>query len=141
MKKHTRRRRWDLDAHPVRLAMLTEPASDADMLTLRIRELQALAAFEGGTAGAQEWRDLDTMRRIAQALAADGIGPEALGLCHQARELLRQARAVAALPPQALAVLRELLAIHEAQRTSASRAQYEQAINRAAPPAARKPGI
>lgn len=127
-----RRRRFDLDANPVRLALIgRKPTAAADLVTIRMREAWAVGAFSDGTATVQAWHDVDRAQRVAAALGRAGIGPEALPLAEavaQALALIWRVGGAMRLDAEGLAQMRELLAVHDAQREAATRAEYEAAI-------------
>lgn len=127
-----RRRRFDLDANLVRLALIgRKPTAAADLVSIRMREAWAVGAFAEGTATMQAWHDVDRAQRVAAALGRAGIGPEALPLAEAvAQALARSWRAGEAMAMEAegLAQVRELLRVHDAQREAATRAEYERAI-------------
>lgn len=135
MKKRTRRKFWNAGANPVAFALLgADPVPDKDFQTLRLRELLALNAFEAGNAGPQEWHDLNHMQKMSTSLAKVGIGPEALPLCDQVRKIMKQCGDSTAnqvgLDTASIQAIRDLLKLHEAQRTQCSQADYERALHR-----------
>lgn len=127
-----RRRAYDPDANLVRLALMgRKPTAAADLVSIRMREAWAVGVLEAGTATAQAWHDVDRAQRVAVALGRAGIGPEALPVA----ELVSQALARSwrdcgpmLIDAEGLAHVRELLAVHDAQREAATRAEYERAI-------------
>lgn len=127
-----RRRAFDPDANPVRLALIgRKPTAAADLVSIRMREAMAVGALEEGTATPQAWLDIDRAQRVAAALGRVGIGPEALPLAATVSQALaRSWRAYGGmvLDAEGLHLVRELLAVHDAQRDAATRAEYERAI-------------
>ena len=85
-------------------------------------------------AGPQEWHDLNHMQKMSTSLAKVGIGPEALPLCDQVRKIMKQCGDSTAnqvgLDTASIQAIRDLLKLHEAQRTQCSQADYERALHR-----------
>lgn len=135
-RKKCRRKVWaliDPIAHAIAGAAITDTAS---LDKLRMLELSAIEAFAKGRATSDDWRAIADLLNLCETLALDGIGPEALEPCTQAQEALGQAHArhKAGRPllftgPELQAV-RDSFAFHDLQRTSISRSQYEQAIEK-----------
>lgn len=116
----------------MRLALMgRNPTAAADLVTIRMREAMAVGVLEAGTATPQAWHDVDRARRVAAALGRAGIGPEALPvaeLVSQALALIWRVGEAMRMDAEGLALVRELLAVHDAQREAATRAEYERAI-------------
>lgn len=131
------RNRRALVANPVRLALLSsKPTAACDLLSLRIRELLAVHDFANGGAQLQAWHDLHSMAKVAAALGASGLCSEALPLSHAVTVALEGAWRDAGpmqLDAPMLDLVRELLAVHDAQRDTVSRAEYWRAMLTAQP--------
>lgn len=132
-RKRCHRRRQDLDANPVRLALLGKhhPVSDADLRLLRTRELLALADFEAGAPTAAGWQSLNLARCIAESLALAGVGPEALPYALAAHDALARCLSdgrPVPMSPADLDAVRELIDLHDSQRRMASRVEFEKAV-------------
>lgn len=112
-------------------AITTEQARDQLML----RELAALDAFTRGRARMTEWSDLVNLNNIAQTMAGMGVmREEVLPACHRAeQDLIETAERYQrtrrwGLSGQAIEHMREVIRLHEAQRSSVARSVYEEAI-------------
>lgn len=133
-RKRTKRKVYALInpiAHAIAGAAITDTAS---LDKLRMRELSAIESFRTGTAEKEDWMALADMTNIAETMAEDGIGPEALEPCRKAQEALSEAHQrhndtgrLGITGPQ-LEALRDAYAFHDLQRLSISRSRYEQAI-------------
>jgi len=89
-----------------------------------------------GEAGVQEWQVLVDMMNIAEMMGRNGIGPEVLDHCEAANEALhRAAKRYEAtkrmgLSGEGLRALGDIMEYHDLQRTSVSRAKYQQMIEK-----------
>jgi len=136
MRKHTKRRVYDL-VNPIVHAMEGAGITPDHLLNkLRMRELAALENFRTGRAGLQDWSDVNSMSNVAETMARFGIGEEVLSICMQAQDhLIESAKRferigkMGATGP-ALHVWRELYEYHDLQRTSVSRSEYERMIQK-----------
>lgn len=135
MRKHTRRKHFDPDAHPLRLALIGKrPATDAELLSVQAGELVSLAALKAGRAGPLDVHGLRRRILIAAHMARQGIGPEVLLLVPAARRVVEGAAAdpvAAAGDAAGLAALSELLDLHDQQRRAVPAVDYEAAIHAA----------
>lgn len=136
MRKHTRRRVYEL-VNPISMAIAGCAITDTARLDkLRMLELQALEAFRTGKATRDDWRSLADMLNVAQVMAEQGIGPEVLAACEAAEEALQGAHArftagkSLGFDGPGLQAMRELFAFHDLQRSSVSRSAYEAAIKK-----------
>lgn len=134
MKKHTKRTVRPL-CNPILVALQGAAITDSASLDkLRMRELSAIESFRTGAANVQDWRAVADFMNIAETLARDGIGPEALEACERAQEALSAAHErytntgrLGITGPE-LQAMRDCFAYHDLQRTSIPRSRYEQAI-------------
>ena len=130
MRKRTRRRHFDLDANPVRIALIgRQPVPAHELRDVSILDLWSLARLSQGAGGAAELATLTRMVKVAERLALMGHGPELLALVPGA---LGELAAIAKLPPggprPTVDLLTQLQALHEEQVTDAPRVDYEAAI-------------
>lgn len=108
------------------------PRSDLDQLL--IRELSSLDAFTSGHATLKHWQDLAAVNNLAQTLAGKGIGIEVMEVAHKAETALIDAAdrfqrtGKFGLTGEGIKAIRELIELHDLQRSSISRAEYERAI-------------
>lgn len=130
MRKICRRKRFDPDCNPVRLAMFANrPTQDEDLTSLRTIELLSLAALDAGRATAADRATLRRMCLVSAELARAGIGAEALPLVEQAEAALRRCGPGAAADDRL--ALHELLDAYDQQREMTSWAELDRAIHRA----------
>jgi hypothetical protein len=137
MRKRCRRRVWSTDINPITHAITGACITDAGSLNeLRLNELKSLEAMKTGEAGVQEWQVLVDMMNIAEMMGRNGIGPEVLDHCEAANEALhRAAKRYEAtkrmgLSGEGLRALGDIMEYHDLQRTSISRAKYQQMIEK-----------
>jgi len=108
------------------------PRKDLDQLLMR--ELSSLDAFTSGCATLKHWQDLAAVNNLAQTIAGQGVGPEVMEVAHRAEAALIDAAGRfqrtgrMGLTGEGLKNLRELIEMHDLQRSSISRAEYERAI-------------
>ena len=134
MKKKCIRKVWAL-VNPIEHAIEGARITPRAMLDhLHLRELSSLEAFARGGAGLQEWHDMVALNNLAQTLASQHIGAEALPDCEKAEAALIEAAdrfqrtGRMGLSGPGLQALREVIGWHDAQRSSIARSRYEQAI-------------
>ena len=136
MRKRTVRKHYAL-VNPIEYAIEGAAiTSGTDLDKLRMIELQALAAFRTGTAGLQEWHEIESMMNIAETMAKGGIGVEVESICMQAQaHLLDSAKRyerigrMGATGP-ALQCWQDLYEYHDLQRQSVARSVYEEMIRK-----------
>lgn len=134
-RKRTRRKVWNLLnplTHAIQGAAITP---EADLDSLRTRELGAIDAFVRGSATIGDWSDVNAMLSLAETMARAGIGrEEVLPACAEAQtHLIEAARRYEKIQKMGttgpgLESFRELFRWHDIQRTSVSRGDYEKAI-------------
>lgn len=104
---------------------------------LRMAELSAIEAFRTGRAERSDWMAIADLANVAESLCMEGVGREevmpvvqkvqnALGAAHA----LFKAGGNLGFDGPGLQATRELAELHDLQRTSVSRAEYERAIKR-----------
>lgn len=133
-RKKCKRKVWTL-VNPILHAVAgaaISPRSDLDQLL--IRELSSLDAFTSGHATLKHWQDLAAVNNLAQTLAGKGIGIEVMEVAHRAETALIDAAdrfqrtGKFGLTGEGIKAIRELIELHDLQRSSISRAEYERAI-------------
>jgi len=133
-RKKCKRKVWTL-VNPILHAVAgaaISPRSDLDQLL--IRELSSLDAFTTGCATLKHWQDLAAVNNLAQTLAGKGIGIEVMEVAHRAETALTDAAdrfqrtGKFGLTGEGIKAIRELIELHDLQRSSISRAEYERAI-------------
>lgn len=134
MRKKCKRKVWALVnplAHAIEGAAIA-PRKDLDQLL--IRELSSLDAFTSGHATLKHWQDLAAVNNLAKTLAGQGVGPEVMEVAHKAEAALIDAAArfqrtgKMGLTGEGIQHIRELIEMHDLQRSSISRSEYEKAI-------------
>ena len=137
MRKRCKRRVWSTDINPIAHAIAGACITDDGSLNqLRVGELKSLEAMKSGEAGVQDWQILCDMMNIAETMGRNGIGPEVLEHCEIANEdLHRAAKRYEAtkrmgLSGEGLRALGDIMEYHDLQRTSISRAKYQQMIEK-----------
>jgi len=137
MRKRCRRRVWSTDINPIAHAIAGACITDAGSLNeLRLNELKSLENMKSGTAGVQDWQILTDMMNISEMMGRNGIGPEVLDHCEIANEALHraakryEATKKMGLSGEGLRALGDIMEYHDLQRTSVSRAKYQQMIEK-----------
>lgn len=103
---------------------------------LRMRELASIEAFAKGRATLQDWQDINGMLTISETMALAGVGPEALVDCEAAQKaLIEAARRFEATGRMGttgpgLQAFRSLFEVHDLQRQSVQRSDYEKLIQK-----------
>lgn len=138
MRKRCRRKHWPL-VNTVATAIEGVQVTAKDKLDqVRVAELTAIDLFTRGQAQPAQWRAIADMLNVAETMAKGGVGPEVLPACEavtqaleRAHDLHSQGRAMV-LNGQQIRALRELYEWHDLQRTSLTRQQYAEWIERTA---------
>ena len=137
MRKRCRRKVWSTEINPVAHAIVGASITTDDCLQqLKDKEQAAIDAMRSGAATVYTWQELVDMNNICQTMARNGIGVEALPDCMMAEiELKNAAKRFEAtgkmlLTGVGLKSIQEVLEWHHLQRTSVSRAKYEQMIEK-----------
>jgi len=139
MRKRCKRKVWptniDIVAHAIAGAAI---ANDDSLDKLRLCELSALDAMIKGVGTPEDFRWICDVLNIAECMAKDGIGIELLEICEKAQKELLNAKerydkfGKIGLSGEGIKVLRELIEMHDLQRTSVARSEYEKAIRKTA---------
>lgn len=137
MRKKTRRKIWDTSINPIAHAMVGAAITDDETLdVVRKREADSLEAFRTGTATRQDWNNINAAVRLAEVMADKGVGPEVMVHVKIAEMHLLEARdrynRVGKIGTTGLGLqaFKDLIEYHELQRTSVSRAKYEEFIQK-----------
>lgn len=140
MRKACRRKPVDMSVSPLDLARRGVAMVDAVMLAeFRKRELAQIEALATGQAVKKDWEDLAGMVNLAEVMARDGVGPEAIPACLEASEALLRIRerylagkGLVADGP-GLNAIRDVQQYHDLQRqavTIGKLVEYERRTNR-----------
>jgi len=137
MKKRCNRKIWSTSINPIAHAIAGASFVDDQALNkLRLGELTSLESIAKGTGTVDDWKTLVDMMNIAETMGKNGIGPEILPWCAQAQQGLKDAArryektGKMGLSGPSIQALREVYQYHDIQRTSISRAKYEQMIEK-----------
>jgi hypothetical protein len=139
MRKRCKRKVWSTQINPVAHAVAGACVADnAALDKLRLCELSAIDAMIKGVGTPEDFRWLCDVLNIAECMAKDGIGIELIEICEKAQKELLDAKnrydkhGKLGLSGEGIKVLRELLEMHDLQRTSVARSVYEKAIRKTA---------
>lgn len=138
MRKKCKRKIWNL-VNPIESAILGACVSaEKPLNTLRLAELSALDAVTRGVGKPEDFRWLMDVLNISECMAKDGIGIELLPICKQAQESLLEAverynnTGKLGLSGVGIKAVKEMIELHDLQRTSVARSVYENAIRKTA---------
>lgn len=138
-RKRCKRRVWPTNIDPIAHAIAGASIPDDGALNkLRLCELSAIDAMIKGVGTPEDFRWLCDVLNIAECMAKDGIGIELLPICEEAQKELLDAKerydkyGKLGLSGKGIQVLRELIEMHDLQRTSIARSEYEKAIRKTA---------
>jgi hypothetical protein len=137
MRKKCRRKVWSTLIDPIAHAIAGACITDTGSLNeLRVGEVRSLESMKNGTAGVKDWQILVDMLNISETMGNQGIGPEVLEHCEIAQEALYKAARryqetmKMGLSGEGLKALGDIMEYHDLQRTSVSRAKYQQMIEK-----------
>lgn len=136
MRKQCRRKIWS-KINPIEHAIVGAAITPDTLLDkLRLTELSAIESMVKGHGTIADWRALVDMMNIAETMATNGIGVEVLPIC----ELVQEEMASAAkryektrkmgLTGVGIKNIKELYQLHDLQRTSISRSEYERMLQK-----------
>lgn len=138
MKKQCKRKIYKL-VNPITYAIAGAiPPSGDKLETLQMIELSAIESFRTGTATVNDWAKVVGMMNLAENMAKNGIGPEAMPVCDEAhKHLIAAAKRYETtgkmgLTGPGLQCLRDLYEFHNLQRTSVATSVYEKHIQETA---------
>jgi hypothetical protein len=129
MRKATRRKSYSTAVNPVAIALLNRQTADA-VLVPRIREHDALSAFEEGRADCDDYGQLCITADTGLRLSGFGVEPESRPLFVGACELLERMHYCSSATPTELELLRRMVAAHDRQREQIGRGDYLKALKR-----------
>ena len=138
MRKKCKRKIWQ-KVNPIEYAITGATITSEEKLDeLRMSELSAIESMIKGNGTTADWRVLVDMMNIAETMSNYGIGIEVLPIT----EIVQTEMEAAArryektrkmgLSGTGIRFVKELYALHDLQRQSVSRAEYERMINKTA---------
>ena len=138
MRKKCKRKIWQ-KVNPIEYAITGATITSEEKLDeLRMSELSAIESMIKGNGTTADWRVLVDMMNIAETMSNHGIGIEVLPI----NEIVQTEMEAAArryektrkmgLSGTGIRFVKELYALHDLQRQSVSRAEYERMINKTA---------
>jgi len=136
MRKQCRRKIWS-KVNPIEHAIVGAAVTQDDLLDrLRLIELSAIESLVKGNGTVTDWRSIVDMMNIAETMASNGIGVEVLEIC----EIVQKEMEAAAhryektrkmgLTGTGIRFVKELYQLHDLQRTSISRSEYERMLQK-----------
>jgi hypothetical protein len=138
-RKKCKRKVWSTSINAVAHAVAGACVADnASLDKLRLCELSAIDAMIKGVGTPEDFRWLCDVLNIAECMAKDGIGIELIEICEKAQKELLDAKdrydkhGKLGLSGEGIKVLRELIEMHDLQRTSIARSEYEKMIRKTA---------
>jgi hypothetical protein len=136
MRKQCKRKIW-AKVNPIEYAITGAAITAEDKLDkLRMSELSAIESMVRGNATTGDWKVLVDMLNIAETMSSNGIGVEVLEVCRIVQtELEAAARRYEktrkmGLTGTGIRYIKELYALHDLQRQSISRAEFERMIEK-----------
>jgi hypothetical protein len=136
MRKHCRRKIWN-KVNPIEHAIMGAAITAEEKLDrLRLGELSAIESMVKGNGTVADWRALVDMLNIAETMASNGIGVEVLEVCTIVQEELEstarryEKTRKMGLTGTGIKYVKELYQLHDLQRTSISRSEYERMIEK-----------
>ena len=136
MRKKCKRKVWN-KVNPIEFAITGAAITAEDKLDrLRMGELSAIESMVKGNATTTDWRALVDMLNIAETMSTNGIGIEVLEVCQVVQKEMEAAAhryektRKMGLTGTGIRYIKELYALHDLQRTSISRSEYERMIEK-----------
>jgi hypothetical protein len=136
MRKKCLRKIWS-KVNPIEHAMMGAAfTAEAKLDRLRMVELSAIESMVKGNATTADWRALVDMLNIAETMSTNGIGIEVLEVCQIVQKEMESAAhryektRKMGLTGTGIRYIKELYALHDLQRTSISRSEYERMIEK-----------
>ena len=136
MRKKCKRKIWNM-VNPIEFAITGAAITAEDKLDrLRMGELSAIESMVKGNATTTDWRALVDMLNIAETMSTNGIGIEVLEVCQVVQKEMEAAAhryektRKMGLTGTGIRYIKELYALHDLQRTSISRSEYERMIEK-----------
>jgi len=131
-----KRKVWN-KVNPIEFAITGAAITAEDKLDrLRMGELSAIESMVKGNATTGDWRALVDMLNIAETMSTNGIGIEVLEVCQVVQKEMEAAAhryektRKMGLTGTGIRYIKELYALHDLQRTSISRSEYERMIEK-----------
>lgn len=136
MRKQCRRKIW-AKVNPIEYAITGAAVTAEDKLDkLRLSELSAIESMVKGNGTTGDWRVLVDMLNIAETMGSNGIGVEVLEVCkivqvemEAAARRYEKSRKMG-LSGTGIRYIKELYALHDLQRQSISRTEFERMIEK-----------
>jgi len=136
MRKQCKRKIW-AKVNPIEYAITGAAITAEDKLDkLRMSELSAIESMVKGNATTGDWKVLVDMLNIAETMSSNGIGVEVLEVCEIVQKELEEAAKryektrKMGLTGTGIRYIKELYALHDLQRQSVSRAEFERMIEK-----------
>jgi len=136
MRKRCKRKIWD-KVNPIEHAIIGAAITTEDKLDrLRMGELSAIESMVKGNASTGDWRVLVDMLNIAETMGTNGIGIEVLPVCEIVQKEMEDAAhryektRKMGLSGTGIRYIKELYALHDLQRQSISRSEFERMIDK-----------
>ena len=133
-RKRCKRKIWN-KVNPIEFAITGAAITAEDKLDrLRMGELSAIESMVKGNATTGDWRALVDMLNIAETMSTNGIGIEVLEVCQVVQKEMEAAAhryektRKMGLTGTGIRYIKKLYALHDLQRTSISRSEYERMI-------------
>lgn len=136
MRKRCKRKIWN-KVDPIEFAITGAAITAEDKLDrLRMGELSAIESMVKGNATTADWRILVDMLNVAETMSTNGIGIEVLEVCQIVQKEMEAAAhryektRKMGLTGTGIRYIKELYALHDLQRTSISRSEFERMIDK-----------
>jgi hypothetical protein len=136
MKKQCRRKIW-AKVNPIEYAIAGAAITPENLLDkARMMELSAIESMTKGHGTIADWRSLVDMMNIAETMATNGIGVEVLEVCQIVQKEMQNAAhryektRKMGLTGIGIKNIKELYQLHDLQRTSISRSEYERMLQK-----------
>jgi hypothetical protein len=138
MRKKCIRRIWQ-KVNPIEFAIVGASITEESLLDkLRLTELSAIESMVKGHGTISDWRVLVDMMNIAETMGNNGIGIEVLPVCEIVQKEMESAAhryektRKMGLTGTGIKYIKELYQLHDLQRTSISRSEYERMLQKTA---------
>ena len=136
MRKRCKRKIWSM-VNPIEFAITGAAITAEDKLDqLRMSELSAIESLVKGNGTTGDWKVLVDMMNIAETMGNHGIGIEVLPVCEIVQaEMEAAAKRYETIRKMGLSgtgirYIKELYALHDLQRQSVSRSEFERMIDK-----------
>jgi hypothetical protein len=136
MRKQCRRKIWS-KINPIEHAITGAAiTSEVKLDRLRLGELSAIESMVKGNATTADWRVLVDMLNIAETMSLNGIGIEVQEVCKIVQKEMEAAAyryektRKMGLTGTGIRYIKELYALHDLQRQSISRSEFERMIDK-----------